>query len=204
MRTYDIAGAILSDLDVREVRLLTNNPDKIEQIEKEGITVVERVAMVPRSWTAPLKKPTTRRRPAAMSGSSLLARALSSSSSPATPLLSEDEDAGGADSEEKDESEYDSDESHDLRHAGVGMIGASVTRSAELDKYLRTKVERMGHLLDLPPTPPRADSPIATRRAAKERRARAEGEHHPLASSVFSLATDEGSVGCESGSEDCA
>ena len=31
------------------------------------------------------------------------------------------------------------------------MVGGSATRSVELERYLRTKVERMGHLLDLPP-----------------------------------------------------
>ena len=31
------------------------------------------------------------------------------------------------------------------RRAGVGLIGAGSARGPELEKYLRTKVERMGH-----------------------------------------------------------
>ncbi|KAG0367541.1 GTP cyclohydrolase II [Gamsiella multidivaricata] len=52
-RTYEVAQAILEDLDLNQVRLLTNNPDKIEQIEKDSqIKVVERVPMMPKSWEA--------------------------------------------------------------------------------------------------------------------------------------------------------
>ena len=42
-RKFDIAGAMLSHLGWHEVRLLTNNPDKVEQLEKHGINVVNRV-----------------------------------------------------------------------------------------------------------------------------------------------------------------
>jgi GTP cyclohydrolase II len=52
MRTYAVAAAILADLGVGDVRLLTNNPDKIEQLATEGVRVVERVPMVPRHWRA--------------------------------------------------------------------------------------------------------------------------------------------------------
>ncbi|KAF9988196.1 GTP cyclohydrolase II [Modicella reniformis] len=52
-RTYEVAQAILVDLGLNQIRLLTNNPDKIEQIEKGSqIKVVERVAMMPKSWEA--------------------------------------------------------------------------------------------------------------------------------------------------------
>ncbi|KAI8072418.1 GTP cyclohydrolase II-domain-containing protein [Gongronella butleri] len=52
-RTYGIANAILKDLQVANVQLLTNNPDKIEQLESYGdIKVLERRAMVPRSWSS--------------------------------------------------------------------------------------------------------------------------------------------------------
>jgi 3,4-dihydroxy 2-butanone 4-phosphate synthase/GTP cyclohydrolase II len=42
-RDYAAAAAILEDLDVQRVRLLTNNPDKIAQLAAHGITVLERV-----------------------------------------------------------------------------------------------------------------------------------------------------------------
>ncbi|TNY17612.1 putative cyclohydrolase [Rhodotorula diobovata] len=115
MRTYGIAGAILRDLGVAQsgVRLLTNNPDKIRQIEGEGVSVVERVAM-----DAPY-------------GSG-----------------EEDDDSDGGSS--TSDAHTDSSVAYHLRRAGVGMIGASTTSSPELDKYLRTKIERMGHMLTAP------------------------------------------------------
>ncbi len=45
-RDYTIAAAILADLGVRSVRLLTNNPDKIEQLQAAGIRVSERVPVL--------------------------------------------------------------------------------------------------------------------------------------------------------------
>jgi len=43
-RDYAHAAAILRKLGIEEVRLLTNNPRKVEALEVEGIKVVERVA----------------------------------------------------------------------------------------------------------------------------------------------------------------
>jgi GTP cyclohydrolase II len=97
-RGYEVAAAILNDLGVGTggkggVKLLTNNPDKVEAVRKEGIEVVERIAMVPRSWQQRQKD---------MTG------------------------------EEK-------------------AIGATMVavHGEDLDKYLRTKVLRMGHMLPL-------------------------------------------------------
>ncbi|KAI9139574.1 GTP cyclohydrolase II-domain-containing protein [Paraphysoderma sedebokerense] len=50
LRSYDIASNILMDLNIENIRLLTNNPDKIEQLEREGVKVTKRVSMVPKSW----------------------------------------------------------------------------------------------------------------------------------------------------------
>ncbi|KAL9932595.1 hypothetical protein V8E36_008712 [Tilletia maclaganii] len=266
-RTYDIAAAILRDLGVSDagVRLLTNNPEKVEGMEREGVRIVERVPMVPRMWrtrrekrsksSASSKKkkssagkagprraghraehgseppaasrtlPATRGKspllssPALATGSvfrpSLLgvhSRILSQADGfgdsdgehgepdgdPASALENGDDeplsqsgdvihlrfqdDEDGGDASQRDEanaslsdaeeeegggggrygsdddaaesgSESESDDSytaHVLRRSGATMIGADVTRSAELEKYLRTKVERMGHMLDLP------------------------------------------------------
>ena len=43
MRDYSAGAHILFDLGVREVRLMTNNPDKVEALENYGLTVAERV-----------------------------------------------------------------------------------------------------------------------------------------------------------------
>ena len=45
-REYGAAAAILDDLGDDVVRLLTNNPDKIEQLEQLGVDVVERLPLV--------------------------------------------------------------------------------------------------------------------------------------------------------------
>jgi 3,4-dihydroxy 2-butanone 4-phosphate synthase/GTP cyclohydrolase II len=43
MRDYSAGAHILFDLGVREVRLMTNNPDKVQALENYGLSVVERV-----------------------------------------------------------------------------------------------------------------------------------------------------------------
>lgn len=42
MRDYRVAAEILKKLGVKSVKLMTNNPDKVEQIEKYGVKVNER------------------------------------------------------------------------------------------------------------------------------------------------------------------
>ncbi|KAK0121462.1 GTP cyclohydrolase II [Cadophora gregata] len=51
-RSYGLATAMLVDLGVKDVRLLTNNPDKVRAVEGPGREVVvrERVAMIPLAW----------------------------------------------------------------------------------------------------------------------------------------------------------
>ena len=44
-RDYDAAVQILHELGIHEVRLLTNNPDKIDALSKKGIVIVERIAL---------------------------------------------------------------------------------------------------------------------------------------------------------------
>jgi GTP cyclohydrolase II/3,4-dihydroxy 2-butanone 4-phosphate synthase/GTP cyclohydrolase II len=43
LRSYELAAAILRDLDVRSVALMTNNPEKLRALEQAGVPVVERV-----------------------------------------------------------------------------------------------------------------------------------------------------------------
>lgn len=45
LRDYGIGAQILSDIGVRKMRLLTNNPKKIKGLEGYGLTVVERVSL---------------------------------------------------------------------------------------------------------------------------------------------------------------
>ncbi len=44
-RTYGVAAAILRDLGVRRVALMTNNPGKVQGLVDSGIDVAERVAL---------------------------------------------------------------------------------------------------------------------------------------------------------------
>ena len=44
-RDYRAAAEILADLGLRSVRLLTNNPDKVAQLEASGVTISERVPL---------------------------------------------------------------------------------------------------------------------------------------------------------------
>ncbi|KAJ7068569.1 cyclohydrolase [Mycena amicta] len=119
-RGYEIAGAILRDLGLAPapgslanantdgehdgVRLLTNNPDKVESLQTEGVRVVERVPMVPRSW-----------RLRAQDGE-VAEGWLPADTAPAP---------------------------------GATLIGGHAVHGPDLDKYLRTKVLRMGHMLPL-------------------------------------------------------
>ena len=43
LREYGMPGAILCHFGIREVRLMTNNPEKIAAVEAAGVKVVERV-----------------------------------------------------------------------------------------------------------------------------------------------------------------
>lgn len=45
LRTYDIAAGMLHDLGVQSVRLMTNNPDKVQGLKDYGITIDERVGI---------------------------------------------------------------------------------------------------------------------------------------------------------------
>ncbi|KAM9900598.1 hypothetical protein OXX69_009030 [Metschnikowia pulcherrima] len=80
-RSFSLATAILVDLNLVKVKLLTNNPDKIIAVEGKNrdVEVVERIPMVPLAWNS---------------------------------------------------------------HSGI--------KSKEIEGYLSTKIERMGHLLEKP------------------------------------------------------
>ncbi|KAK0468421.1 GTP cyclohydrolase II-domain-containing protein [Desarmillaria tabescens] len=106
-RGYDIAVAILRDLGLSDgVRVLTNNPDKVQALEKDGLKVVERVPMIPRSWKC---------------------RQENSKANP-----------------DVDPKHYKMED-----HVGATLIGGKAVYGEDLDKYLRTKVLKMGHILPL-------------------------------------------------------
>ena len=48
-RDYNFAASALKALGVKSVRLLSNNPDKIEQLERGGVHVVKRIPCRPRT-----------------------------------------------------------------------------------------------------------------------------------------------------------
>ena len=45
-RNYDIAAQILQSIGVTRISLLSNNPDKVEQLQKHGINVEERMPLL--------------------------------------------------------------------------------------------------------------------------------------------------------------
>ena len=47
-RDYDFSAQILKQLGATKIRLLSNNPEKVRQLEQSGIRVVERVPCQPR------------------------------------------------------------------------------------------------------------------------------------------------------------
>lgn len=47
-REYEFPARILKKLGVTKIRLLSNNPDKVQQLESAGVRVVERVPCQPR------------------------------------------------------------------------------------------------------------------------------------------------------------
>ncbi|KAJ2488537.1 GTP cyclohydrolase II [Coemansia sp. RSA 2050] len=114
-RTYGSARAILADLGVDRLRLLTNNTDKIRQLQGHGssLDIVCHVPMYPRWWGN------------------------------GTPSFSDDSSAA--------ELSYS-------RH-----LALQKNVMAEADLYLKTKAQRMGHMLSLDQTIQPLLRPLPTR-----------------------------------------
>jgi 3,4-dihydroxy 2-butanone 4-phosphate synthase/GTP cyclohydrolase II len=52
LREYFLAAQVLKDLDMTIINLATNNPHKIEELEKYGITIKNRIAIAPESHSS--------------------------------------------------------------------------------------------------------------------------------------------------------
>ncbi|CAO3593532.1 unnamed protein product [Absidia cylindrospora] len=129
-RTYGIANAILKDLQVSQVHLLTNNPDKIQQLESYGdIKVLERHEMIPRSWTCTPSSDDTQQQ---QQQQQLLHQPTASThhhpTNAASFLLDRTPSSSPA----------------------LGSPSVFDLPKKELDRYLAVKVKKMGHILDLP------------------------------------------------------
>jgi len=46
LRAYALPGAVLAHFGLHSVRLMSNNPQKIEALETAGITVAERIPVI--------------------------------------------------------------------------------------------------------------------------------------------------------------
>jgi GTP cyclohydrolase II len=151
-RKYDVAAEILRDLGVSNCRLLTNNPEKMEALERERITVTKRVAMIPRVWRHGQSYARKTRKVSTKKRNRNLEASVVSQFDDGGQLANVNDDFGYPDDDEDDDSDASRESyvDHVLRRAGATMLGGSMTRGPELEKYLRTKVERMGHLLDVP------------------------------------------------------
>jgi GTP cyclohydrolase II len=118
-RGYEIAGAILRDLglgggDGEGVKVLTNNPDKIRALEREGVNIVGRIEMIPRGWQ--------QRRQKQSEVDTVTTPKPYWNGRPSLPKKKEEKGAF---------------------KAPISVHGD------DLDRYLRTKVLKMGHMLPL-------------------------------------------------------
>jgi GTP cyclohydrolase II len=119
-REYQIASAILRDLGITSVRLLTNNPEKLESMKRDGVVVSERVPMIPASWSA-----------------------IQSPSTSSDDLLTDVHVANGVDGTETVTTTVTT---TTIRKKGTSQPKGFDDR----DEYLVTKIQRMGHILDIP------------------------------------------------------
>jgi GTP cyclohydrolase II len=46
LRSFELPGAILNFFGLKQIRLLSNNPEKVESVERAGVEVIERVPCV--------------------------------------------------------------------------------------------------------------------------------------------------------------
>ncbi|PVZ98295.1 hypothetical protein BB558_001421 [Smittium angustum] len=178
-RSYEIAQAILDDLEINEINILTNNPDKIEKITlNSNITVANRIPMVPSWW---LNKDTADHMETPhglvhnpMINYDQIGDQVSSSSS-STTFVHEHTSNGTSSKEYNEYLGYEKDnlpgdinktlsEPPSLFSSEHNLLDLNKPSSSsyerhirptrptmtEADKYLLTKALKMGHMLDIP------------------------------------------------------
>lgn len=119
-RNYTIAARILEDLQINNIRLLTNNPDKIEQLTSLGVNVVERIPMIPSIWENINKH--------------------SDRCNNHPHYISSDSNSNCSNDLEEDMNNLLNEPEIETEHGKL----------TELEKYLQTKVESMHHDIPLP------------------------------------------------------
>ncbi len=53
LRSFDLPAAILNYFGLKQIRLLSNNPEKVESVERAGVQVVERVPCIAEHLESP-------------------------------------------------------------------------------------------------------------------------------------------------------
>ncbi|KAI8822122.1 GTP cyclohydrolase II-domain-containing protein [Fimicolochytrium jonesii] len=129
-RTYEIASAMLKDLGIHSARLLTNNPDKLQSLQKDGIDIVERVPMIPASW----RRLGDGMKEVADATAHDTQTRMDAGSQPTPPASPEP-------------SHHDP---HSRRGHATNPASSRARQLQDRDEYLVTKVQRMGHILNIP------------------------------------------------------
>ncbi|KNE65748.1 GTP cyclohydrolase II [Allomyces macrogynus ATCC 38327] len=173
LRTYDVASLMLRDLGVTSVRLLTNNPDKLEQLTKVGIRVVSRTGMVPTHWARAHVVKHRHHKKRVPNGAArlhhidiLAGRVAGAAALTPAGSSDDDDDRSGFDSQNErvNGTSRNATKAAAARSAAVGNGAAAHDDSEsdaednadddetvypEMEVYLRTKVERMRHMIDM-------------------------------------------------------
>lgn len=146
-RCYKVAASILYDLSIRSIKLLTNNPDKIDQLRNCNIVISERLPILPDHWwkTSSLKDESGIGEIIQSSRTSFEEVTLVNE---ITPLNRENDKA-----EQKKErlSLNMLPESFANASSESFLKSDSVVNGySEMDRYMLTKINRMKHMMDIP------------------------------------------------------
>lgn len=144
-REYGVAALMLRDLGVDTCTLLTNNPDKMNQLTKHGINVVERLSMVPQSWTLEEEEVALEEE--------IAAAAADEDTLSASDVLMMQKDALSSTSSDASNTSATptSVVTKNSKPCQPSLKKKNQTRPVQdRDGYLLTKIKRMGHQLSVP------------------------------------------------------